>query len=86
MVARCARGRRDAARRAPPSRSHLRHKFATWCDNLYKGIDVAESEKRTEQILIQEEGGHQNTFMFVERERFSVAPGAPSGVYAPRVE
>ena len=82
----CAKGKWKGNRWIGPPRSHLRHKFATWCDNLYKGIDVAESEKRTEQILIQEEGGHQNTFMFAERERFSVAPGAPTGVYAPRAE
>ena len=52
----------------------------------YKGIDVDEAEKRTEQILIQEEGGHQNTFMFVERQKYDTKPGTPMGIYAPKAD
>ena len=82
----CAKGKWKGNRWIGPPRAHLRHKFALWCENLYKGIDVDDAEKRTEQILIQEEGGHQNTFMFVERQKYDTKPGTPMGIYAPKAD
>ena len=53
----CAKGKWKANRWVGPPRSHLRAKFAKWCDHLYDAIDVSDAEKTAETIEIQTEGG-----------------------------
>mmetsp|Transcript_38979 Transcript_38979/g.83190 ORF Transcript_38979/g.83190 Transcript_38979/m.83190 type:complete len:392 (+) Transcript_38979:223-1398(+) len=68
-----------------PPRWHLQPKFDLWAENLFMGIDVANSEepittgrratiasddgsKAKEEIIIQVDGGFQNTYIFAERQ------------------
>jgi len=78
----CAKGKWKANRWIGPPRSHLREKFARWVAHLHAAVDVRDDEKRLERIQIQEEGGHQNDFIFAERAEYATTPGAPRGRYA----
>ena len=53
----CAKGKWKANRWVGPPRSHLRAKFAKWCDHLYDAIAIPDAEKTAETIEIQTEGG-----------------------------
>ena len=81
----CAKGKWKANRWVGPPRSHLRAKFAKWCDHLYDAIAIPDAEKSAETIEIQTEGGHQNRFVFAERAVVRSDPsghGATGGRYA----
>jgi hypothetical protein len=60
----------------------LRKKFSVWTDHLCKAVDASDEEKRVENIRIQEDGGHQNLFLFVERAEIIKHPRPPAGRYA----
>jgi hypothetical protein len=77
----CAKGKWKANRWVGPPRSHLRGKFTAWAQHLYEGIDVSAEGKRLEKIVIQSEGGHQNMFIFAERDHFETTPTAALGKY-----
>ena len=77
----CAKGKWKANRWIGPPRSHLREKFERWVAHLHAAVDVADAEKRLERIEIQEEGGHQNSFIFAERAEYAVVPGPSRGRY-----
>jgi hypothetical protein len=81
----CAKGKWKANRWVGPPRSHLRAKFAKWCDHLHDAVAVSDAEKTAETIEIQTEGGHQNRFVFAERAVVRSDPsgfGATGGRYA----
>ena len=78
----CARGKWKGNRWFGPPRSHLRGKFSAWTDHLFKGIDVSEDQKRLERIVIQSDGGHQNLFVFADREDYATMPGEAKGSFA----
>jgi hypothetical protein len=49
-----------------PPRWHLQKRFAAWAEHLLRGIDVKHKIKTN--VLVQTNGGYQNTFLFAERE------------------
>ena len=77
----CAPGKWRNNKWVGPPRSHLRKKFDLWTDHLCKGVDVSESEKSLDLIKIQEEGGHQNLFVFAERTEYETTPQPSQGRY-----
>jgi len=53
-----------------PPRWHLESKFDRWAENLHQGIDIVENEegrKEKRDIVVQVEGGFQNTYIFAQR-------------------
>mmetsp|Transcript_11326 Transcript_11326/g.27645 ORF Transcript_11326/g.27645 Transcript_11326/m.27645 type:complete len:103 (-) Transcript_11326:310-618(-) len=46
-----------------------------------QGIELSDDQKRLEHIVIQSEGGHQNLFIFAERQDFDTRPGLAGGKY-----
>ena len=59
----------------------MRRKFELWTDHLCRAVDVSAEEKSLEIIKIQEDGGHQNAFVFAERRFFATTPQPPRGRY-----
>ena len=78
----CAPGKWKNNKWIGPPRAHLRRKFELWTDHLCRAVDVPADEKSLETIEIQEDGGHQNLFVFAERKTFAATPRAPRGRYA----
>lgn len=58
-----------------PPRAHLRKKFTAWSEHLCQGIRLDNDLKRIEDIVIQEDGGHQNKFIFAARSEYDTTPG-----------
>ena len=77
----CAPGKWKNNQWIGPPRAHLRRKFDLWTDHLCRAVDVSETEKSLERIEIQEDGGHQNAFVFAERETFASTPKPARGRY-----
>ena len=77
----CAPGKWKNNRWIGPPRAYLRKKFDVWTDHLCRAVDVAETEKSLEYIEIQENGGHQNAFVFAERRAFATTPKPARGRY-----
>jgi hypothetical protein len=77
----CAPGKWKNNRWIGPPRAYLRKKFDVWTDHLCRAVDVAETEKSLEYVEIQENGGHQNAFVFAERRAFATTPKPARGRY-----
>ena len=77
----CAPGKWKNNKWIGPPRAHLRRKFELWTDHLCRAVDVSAEEKSLEIIKIQEDGGHQNAFVFAERRFFATTPQPPRGRY-----
>ena len=77
----CAPGKWKNNKWIGPPRAHLRRKFELWTDHLCRAVDVSAEEKALEMIKIQEDGGHQNLFVFAERRFFATTPQPPRGRY-----
>jgi hypothetical protein len=77
----CAPGKWKNNQWIGPPRAHLRRKFDLWTDHLCRAVDVSETEKSLERIEIQEDGGHQNAFVFAERRTFASTPKPARGRY-----
>jgi hypothetical protein len=77
----CAPGKWKNNKWIGPPRAHLRRKFELWTDHLCRAVDVSAEEKSLESIKIQEDGGHQNAFVFAERRFVATTPQPPRGRY-----
>mmetsp|Transcript_40743 Transcript_40743/g.84781 ORF Transcript_40743/g.84781 Transcript_40743/m.84781 type:complete len:229 (-) Transcript_40743:19-705(-) len=79
----CSNGRFRGNRWHGPPRWHLEHKFQTWAENLFFGVDVDDATDQNEQretshdqkarvqVTVQREGGFQNSFIFAQRAPIS---------------
>ena len=62
----CAAGKWSLKKWKGPPRWHLEGRFHKWSHHLLEGIDEPHKIKR--RIMVQTNGGYQNTFLFAERE------------------
>lgn len=76
----CATGRFTTNGWYGPPRWHLEHRFHSWAENLFLGIAAADdgdesdaSKKIQTKVVVQRDGGYQNTFIFAERQPISGA-------------
>ena len=49
----------------------MRHKFRTWAENLFQGVESSSGYKARVNVTVQREGGYQNAFIFAQREPVS---------------
>jgi hypothetical protein len=62
----CAAGKWSLKKWHGPPRWHLEDRFHKWSHHLFEGVDEPHKIKR--RIMVQTNGGYQNTFLFAERE------------------
>lgn len=63
----CAAGKWSNKQWYGPPRWHLEHRFHAWAENLFLGVQHAKHKIQT-KVVVQRDGGYQNTFIFAERE------------------
>ena len=50
-----------------PPRTTTKAYFERWADNLYLGMNASDAAKIKKTIMVQQDGGYQNEFLFAER-------------------
>jgi hypothetical protein len=63
----CAAGKWSNKQWYGPPRWHLEDRFHVWAENLFLGVQHAKHKIKT-KVVVQRDGGYQNTFIFAERE------------------
>ncbi|CAB9515615.1 expressed unknown protein [Seminavis robusta] len=67
----CANGKFKGKQCSGPPRWHLQHKFETWAEHLFLGVNSSSMEDTTQaarvRVKVQTEGGYQNAFIFAQR-------------------